>query len=55
MKLTIELTDTEYTATMHALGKAIREHKGGLTDIEALELFHLRTLLAEAAAPKDTT
>ena len=54
MILTIELTDTEYVATQKALGKvaALRTLHTSANVIERLELEHLRTLLAEAAAPK---
>ena len=59
MILTIELTDTDYLATMHALRHAISVSRSVprsyLSDIDKLELLHLMTLLAEAAAPKDTT
>lgn len=55
MILTIELTDTEYIATMDALTEAIiqgggfRNRATHQRSIHALELEHLRTLLAEAA------
>ncbi len=50
MILKIELTDKEYNAVQRALGQAA----GAIlftSDTDRLELMHLRTLLAEAAAP----
>ena len=61
MILSIELTDTEYVAVMDSLHEAVIAFGGYWTrsnrerSVHALELEHLRTLLAEAAAPKDTT
>ncbi|KKL69606.1 hypothetical protein LCGC14_2113290 [marine sediment metagenome] len=61
MVLSIELTDTEYVAVMDSLHEAVIAFGGYRTrsnrerSVHALELEHLRTLLAEAAAPKDTT
>jgi hypothetical protein len=63
MTLTFTLTDTEYVAVMHALKRAARQsslvgHSGlvYLSDVEKLELEHLRTLLAEASINhKDST
>ncbi len=53
MTLTIELDAKEYVATMHALSKvaARRTLHTVPNEIERMELDHLRTLLAEAAAP----
>ncbi len=62
MILTIELTDTEYLATQNALrnakGDALMASNGyaspmtpDMLQVMAMELDHLRTLLAEAAAP----
>lgn len=53
-ELTIELTWKELNAVQKALGKAANGWR--ISDTDMLELLHLRTLLAEAAAPpKDTT
>ena len=60
MILSIELTETEYQAVMGTLKTATRparipkSYRGTLTDAMMLELLHLQTLLAEAAAGKDT-
>jgi hypothetical protein len=57
MTLTFTLTDTEYTAVMDSLHEAVIAFGGYRTrsnrerSVHALELEHLRTLLAEAAAP----
>ncbi len=55
MILSIELTDTEYVAVMHALRNISRTRTVTqlcvLSEAQQLELEHLRTLLAEAAAP----
>ena len=54
MILTIELTDAEYIAVMDSLAEAIIAFGGYRTrsnrerSVHALELEHLRTLLAEA-------
>ena len=54
MILSIELTDTEYKATMKALGNASRYcdwHKvtHNVGETSRLELLHLMTLMAQAA------
>ena len=55
IRLTIELTGLELNAVQAALGRAAHDQPN--PDFARLELMHLRTLLAEAAAPdrKDTT
>ncbi len=57
MILSIELTDTEYVAVQHALRHVSRSRAiirlCVLSEAQQLELEHLRTLLAEAAAPKE--
>ncbi len=59
MILSIELTDTEYHELMDSLHEAVIAFGGYWTrsnrerSVHALELEHLRTLLAEAAAPKE--
>ncbi len=64
LALTLELTGNEFNAIQAALGRATgtamtatpRVSFTSDTDgVDKLELLHLRTLLAEAAAPKDTT
>ncbi len=55
MILKIELTDTEYVATQKALTESyhLLDGTAGSAFLEPirLELLHLQTLLAEAAAP----
>ena len=53
MILSIELTDTEYLATMKALRYASSMRRSGISDTDRLELLHLMTQLA-LAATKDT-
>ena len=57
IRLTIELTADELNSVQAALGRAASSTRGHATTTDMLELLHLRTLLAEAAAPdrKDTT
>lgn len=52
MSLTIELTATEFNAVQAALRFASSERRSFTSSRDKLELLHLRTLLAEAAAPK---
>ncbi len=56
MTLSIELDAKEYIATQKALAKvaARRTLHTVPNEIERMELDHLRTLLAEAAAPEAT-
>ncbi len=51
MTLSIELTDKEYVGIMRALGRVASDWSSYDSGIDSLELLHLRTLLAEAAAP----
>ncbi len=53
MILQIELTDTEYHGLMHALKHATYAIRPQVNDTDQLELLHLMTLLAEAAAPEE--
>ena len=57
IRLTIELAADDFNAVQGALGRAAAPSRWFASDIDKLELLHLRTLLAEAAAPdrKDTT
>ncbi len=51
MTLTIELDAKEFNAVQAALGQASSARRSFTSDTDRLELMHLRTLLAEAAAP----
>ena len=55
LTLTLGLTGNEFNAIQAALGRAANYRRGFTSDSDRLELLHLRTLLAEAAAPKATT
>ncbi len=51
MILTIELDAKEFNAVQAALGQASSARRSYISGTDRLELMHLRTLLAEAAAP----
>ncbi len=56
MILSIQLTGTEYVAVMRSLRRAITPAISGtryVTEVDALELEHLRTLLAQATVNTD--